>query len=1369
MANRFWVGGTATWDGTAGTKWATTSGGAGGAAVPTAADDVFFDASSGAGTITTSGTTTDVCRSLNFTGFTGTLNHAASTVISIGDATAGASNIALKMVAGMGYTAAGRYDFFTTSATVQTIDSGGKSLSNVTINAPGGSLQLSSGLTISSSSTLNLTAGTFDTNGQTCSWGTFNSSNSNTRTLTMGASSITITGTGTAWTCSTNTNLTITSNTATITMTGSTVTFTPGSASAGTGSAVGNYQGATLVMTGSGTATVNGGSGSGTTLGGFTRTGTAARSDGVNIGGPLNVSTGTVTLTGNSSINRILVAGNSFGTASTITANVVSVTNVIFRDITAAGAASPFTGTLVGDGLGNSNITFDSPLTLYRVGAGGSWSGSNWSLSSGGATGQRVPLPQDTVFVDSGASGSITMDMSYLGGSIDFTGFTGTGNFGSTNNTVVGSMNLSSGMTVSGTQTLSFQPRSAFSITSNGQTFTQAVAISAPGGTLTLQDNLITAAGLSLNDGTFLSNNKNITAQTFTSNSSRSRNANWGSSTVTLTGSGGTLNISNWGGSQGTFTAGTSTWIFTDSTSAVKNITPGGANIHFWNVTLSGGGGAFVMNTGLGQTWNVDGTMTVNGPKTITFHASFTYIFGNLVINGSASNPVVFQSDSGGSTYNITNTTSTVQFWDVRDTIASTIIYAQASKDRGNNTNIVFTRLTANQQAYAGLRLPGSINNYASVPDSAALSITSDIDIRVRVIMDRWTPSATSFLLSKLPPGARSYALFVGTTGLLQMQLSQDGTNATAASSSVAPIVSDGHRLWVRATWRASDGRVQFFTAPGEWTNPTAAMYTQLGTNQTIALASIANTNAQMDIGAHAGGSSSPLKGNILRTQIYNGIDGTLAFDADFTVQSVGATSFTESSVNAATVTLQGTANLQPRRLIGNAAGGLRLPKVTGQTVSAPDSAALDLIDDMTFDVKVALDDWSVQNQPVFVAKWLATGNQRSWQVFLETTGSLVLQATTDGATGTTVSAASSVAISVTNTGTKWFRVSRNKVANRVRFYTSDDGNVWTQLGSDRTITASSFFAGSATLDIGSFAGDATRAIQGNVYRVKIYNSDLLTGTGTPIFDSDFAGQSVGATSFTEASTNAATVTVTSPARLVPRVAIPISMGGLRLPGISGVYANTPDSAALSITGDLDIRVFVAMDDWTPATLQSLIGKRSSTSNISYDLVMNTPGQLTFQWSADGTNLTSSVCNVTMPFVDGQPVWIRCTFDANDGAGNNVTKFYYSFSGLDWTQIGNTVTTAGVATIIDTTAPVEIGEISNLGRPFKGQFLRAQIRNNILNDGTGIVFDANFQKQALGSSTFTESSSNAATVTMQGGAQLASRFTTSAARALVGA
>jgi hypothetical protein len=78
MADRYWVGGTDDWSSTAGTKWATTSGGAGGASVPTNADDVFFDAASGAITVTILGTAT--CRNLNFTGFTGSMGSFNGTV-----------------------------------------------------------------------------------------------------------------------------------------------------------------------------------------------------------------------------------------------------------------------------------------------------------------------------------------------------------------------------------------------------------------------------------------------------------------------------------------------------------------------------------------------------------------------------------------------------------------------------------------------------------------------------------------------------------------------------------------------------------------------------------------------------------------------------------------------------------------------------------------------------------------------------------------------------------------------------------------------------------------------------------------------------------------------------------------------------------------------------------------------------------------------------------------------------------------------------------------------------------------------------------------------------------------------------------------
>jgi len=78
-ANRYWVGGTDSWNTTAGTKWALTSGGTGGQAVPTSADDVFIDAASGAVTVTA---TTSVgwlnVKNLDFSGFTGILAGSSS-------------------------------------------------------------------------------------------------------------------------------------------------------------------------------------------------------------------------------------------------------------------------------------------------------------------------------------------------------------------------------------------------------------------------------------------------------------------------------------------------------------------------------------------------------------------------------------------------------------------------------------------------------------------------------------------------------------------------------------------------------------------------------------------------------------------------------------------------------------------------------------------------------------------------------------------------------------------------------------------------------------------------------------------------------------------------------------------------------------------------------------------------------------------------------------------------------------------------------------------------------------------------------------------------------------------------------------------
>lgn len=70
MPDRFWVsGGNGSYNST--TNWSATSGGASGASVPTSVDNVFFNASSGSGTVTI--TPSSNCANLVLTGFTGTL------------------------------------------------------------------------------------------------------------------------------------------------------------------------------------------------------------------------------------------------------------------------------------------------------------------------------------------------------------------------------------------------------------------------------------------------------------------------------------------------------------------------------------------------------------------------------------------------------------------------------------------------------------------------------------------------------------------------------------------------------------------------------------------------------------------------------------------------------------------------------------------------------------------------------------------------------------------------------------------------------------------------------------------------------------------------------------------------------------------------------------------------------------------------------------------------------------------------------------------------------------------------------------------------------------------------------------------------
>ena len=203
MANRYWVGGAASWDATAGSKWALTSAGAGGQAVPTTSDDVFFDAASGAVTVTVAASASSA--NLNFTGFTGTF--AGSSALQC----AGSFTLST----GMTLTYNGNLTFSATT-TGKTLTFNGKSTGSVvTFNGVGGEWTMQDAWTNTSSITL--TAGSLITNGNTLTnaISTFSISGTTTRALTLNSSSFLG-----RWTATTTTNLTFNSGTSSITWSG---------------------------------------------------------------------------------------------------------------------------------------------------------------------------------------------------------------------------------------------------------------------------------------------------------------------------------------------------------------------------------------------------------------------------------------------------------------------------------------------------------------------------------------------------------------------------------------------------------------------------------------------------------------------------------------------------------------------------------------------------------------------------------------------------------------------------------------------------------------------------------------------------------------------------------------------------------------------------------------------------------------------------------------------------------------------------------------------------------------------------------------------------------------------------------------------
>lgn len=342
----YWVGGSGTWDSSATTNWALTSGGTGGAAAPKSSTNVNFDNNSdSAAPFTVTVSTGALCSNFTVSGLDNTMTLAGSAALSVyGNFSVPATNFT------QSYT--GTITFAGTSS--KTITTNGKSFTAFTFDGVGGTWTLQDAFTLTGAVTL--TNGTLALGSYTLTGDTFNSNNSNARTIDFGTGKIAITSasTATVWNTATVTNLTI-SGTPLVQLTGG---------------------GAT-------TKTISAG----------------ALSEANSISFQISNTAGTVAFTASNTVKNLTIDNNSItisNIAITIYGNLsIGGTSVT---LTAGANAWTFAATSGTKTITTNGETLDFPLTFN--GAGGTWSLQD-ALSVGTSTSRTVTLTAGTLELNS--------------------------------------------------------------------------------------------------------------------------------------------------------------------------------------------------------------------------------------------------------------------------------------------------------------------------------------------------------------------------------------------------------------------------------------------------------------------------------------------------------------------------------------------------------------------------------------------------------------------------------------------------------------------------------------------------------------------------------------------------------------------------------------------------------------------------------------------------------------------------------------------------------------------------------------------------------------------------------------------------------
>ena len=198
--------------------------------------------------------------------------------------------------------------------------------------------------------------------------------------------------------------------------------------------------------------------------------------------------------------------------------------------------------------------------------------------------------------------------------------------------------------------------------------------------------------------------------------------------------------------------------------------------------------------------------------------------------------------------------------------------------------------------------------------------------------------------------------------------------------------------------------------------------------------------------------------------------------------------------------------------------------------------------------------------------------------------------------------------------------------------------------------------------------------------------------------------------------------------------------------GSSADRFEAADSAALSITGDIDLRVDVDMLSWRPTTTWYCGVLKIG----SYGLWVNTDGTVVIFWYDSGSTFQAIQSTIPVPGPLVGRKALRVTLDVDDGAGGRRADFYVGETGdLDgtWTLFDSVTAAGGTTSILDGTGLL----LSTTTGPTDHYAL--QVRDGI---GGTVVASADFEAQASGTTSFADGYGN--TWTAGGDASVTNRW-----------